>query len=244
MENAVGKVARVGIKQGEVISAKDVLSESENLIGFLPVNFRAMTIIVRQNPGEANLYRLGQMVDILVTLKDGARLVTRTILQNVRILYKHPPKLDMEKGPQDISYTFAVSPKDAEKLALAQKEGTLQIVVRSQSDTQTNTMEGTSSEQIFGRKGSAMLSNLNEAATNGEQEEGPTMEVIRGTESEVKTFKPEPPPPYEYGETSAENGAAENIESAPAEESVNSSQEPSTDSSAPTEQPVGQEQGQ
>jgi len=209
LDSVVGQIAKVDITRGSVISGKDIVSEGENLIDFLPVNFRAMTISIRQNPGEANLYRLGQKVDVLVTLREAARLRTKTILQNVRILYKNPPKLESDRGAGDVNYTFAVTPEDAEKLALAQREGNIQIVMRSQGDGGTVQTTGTSSDQILGRVQSAIEGLRGTSGeviySDTEDAEGPAVEIIRGIEIEIKQFGTPAPDMYMGADVNGES---------------------------------------
>jgi pilus assembly protein CpaB len=81
------------------------------------------------------------MVDVLVTGQagggQGSDNVTRTILENVRVLAAgQKVEQDREGKPQTVPViTLLVSPEDAAKLTMASTEGKIQLALRNTVDT-------------------------------------------------------------------------------------------------------------
>jgi Flp pilus assembly protein CpaB len=91
----------------------------------------------------------GDRIDVLVTfeaqMKDGKEKVTATILQNIVVL-------DVQK-PTELTATgtvnLIVNPNEAQYLALAEKQGDLNISVRAEGDTHMDAMEMASFRKLF-----------------------------------------------------------------------------------------------
>src|SRR5262249_60171002 len=103
---------------------------------------RALSVAVNDVVGVAGFVMPGTMVDVLVTGKvPGGRgtedSVTRTILENVRVLAAGQKiEQDREGKPQTVPViTLLVSPEDAGKLAMASTEGKIQLALRNTIDT-------------------------------------------------------------------------------------------------------------
>lgn len=117
---------------------------------------RGMTVATNTETAVAGLLQAGNYVDIIVTIKPedpaaaGAKWVTDTILQGIRILAvgsslegnagKEEEKKSAKKSGGDSqrrlkpSITLEVTPEEAEKLALAVSQGEIHVVLRSDID--------------------------------------------------------------------------------------------------------------
>jgi pilus assembly protein CpaB len=111
----------------------------------IPQGMRALSVAVNDVVGVAGFVMPGTMVDVLVTGKTSAGnhgtedTVTRTILENVRVLAAGQKiEQDREGKPQTVPViTLLVSPEDAGRLAMASTEGKIQLALRNTVDTKT-----------------------------------------------------------------------------------------------------------
>ncbi len=123
----------------------------------VPEGRRAVTVSVDVASGVADLIRPGNTVDVICTMEDQGRAVT--VLQNVLVLACKQEILGSQKttksavtagspadlgdtsavAPEDIpaSVTIAVTPSEAQTLALASVTGTLRLSLRGLNDNGT-----------------------------------------------------------------------------------------------------------
>ncbi len=109
----------------------------------IPEGMRALSVSVNEVIGVAGFVIPGTMVDVLVTGSlagsghSGQENITRTILENVRVLAAGQKiEVDREGKPQTVPViTLLVSPDDAGKLAMASTEGKIQLALRNTIDS-------------------------------------------------------------------------------------------------------------
>jgi len=107
----------------------------------IPEGMRALSVAVNDVVGVAGFVIPGTMVDVLVTGQvgsgSGSENITRTILENVRVLAAgQKVEQDREGKPQTVPViTLLVSPEDAAKLTMASTEGKIQLALRNTVDT-------------------------------------------------------------------------------------------------------------
>jgi pilus assembly protein CpaB len=108
----------------------------------IPEGMRALSVAVNDVVGVAGFVIPGTMVDVLVTGQmpgggSSAQNITRTILENVRVLAAGQKiEQDREGKPQTVPVvTLLVSPEDAAKLTMASTEGKIQLALRNTVDT-------------------------------------------------------------------------------------------------------------
>lgn len=103
----------------------------------VPVGMRAVSIRIDDVSGVAGFILPGDRVDVMLTRRMEATstdsgLVTDVILQNVQVLgIDQLSDQDREKPVVARTATVAVTPEDAQKLALAQQAGTLGLALRN-----------------------------------------------------------------------------------------------------------------
>jgi pilus assembly protein CpaB len=127
-----------------ILDSKLAAKESgAGLPAVIPPGMRALSVAVNEVVGVAGFVTPGTMVDVLVTGKveggtrGGEDTITRTILENVRVLAAGQKiEQDREGKPQTVPViTLLVSPEDAGRLAMASTEGKIQLALRNTVDT-------------------------------------------------------------------------------------------------------------
>src|SRR5579872_4429626 len=118
------------------------IAAGAGLAAAIPPGMRAMSVAVNDVVGVAGFVTPGTMVDVLVTgavaAGQGGQNITRTILENVRVLAagQKVQQQDQEGKPQTVSViTLLVSPEDSVKLAMASTQGKIQLALRNTIDT-------------------------------------------------------------------------------------------------------------
>jgi pilus assembly protein CpaB len=105
----------------------------------IPEGMRALSVAVNDVIGVAGFVTPGTMVDVLVTgrIINNSYDVTRTILENVRVLAAGQKiEQDRQGKPQTVPViTLLVSPGDAAKLAMASTQGKIQLALRNTIDS-------------------------------------------------------------------------------------------------------------
>jgi len=139
------------INVNEPVTSRKVASKElgAGLSPVIPQGMRALSIRVNDVISVAGYVVPGTRVDVLVTVRAQAATanepMSRTVVSNLQVLTAGT-RIDTEKGkdgkPQPVTVvTLAVVPEDAEKIALAQSEGTLSLALRNPLDvdpTKTN----------------------------------------------------------------------------------------------------------
>ncbi|MFN8614571.1 MAG: Flp pilus assembly protein CpaB [Vampirovibrionales bacterium] len=197
----VGKISSVPIVAGSTFQ-KGLLIDTAHM---LPLNkgMRAVSVPIAPSSLIGGAVMVGSRVDVLATFQEAG--VTRTLLQNVRVLLldgDHVAPSD-EKSDAKVARRFSsdhitleVSPKDSERLVLASRIGQVQMTLRPYNDSpsliKTN---GVDSRQIIsGYTPTNQAHNaqqlLQQAKKQASQKSAPvTLQVIRGTQSESHAFE-------------------------------------------------------
>lgn len=129
--------AKRAMAQGELVLAGKVsdFGEKVTIVQTLGKNTRAMAIKVNAQTAVGGFVTPGDKVDVLMTQGSGVRLRAITILQNIRIIGVDQ-QADILNDATNIAKTVTVevSPEQGQKLALAQKAGTLSLSLRTLDD--------------------------------------------------------------------------------------------------------------
>jgi pilus assembly protein CpaB len=145
----------------------------------IPEGMRAMSVRVNDVIGVAGYTVPGTRVDVVVTVRDGTQTTSRVVLDNIQVLtagtnYDQAKSKDGQPIPTNV-VTLLVTPRDAERLALAQTEGQIVLALRNPLDV--NPVETT---------GVRMASLL------GAPDPQPVKQVVQGR---PRVAPPPPPPP-------------------------------------------------
>jgi len=103
----------------------------------IPDGMRAVSVSVNDVIGVAGFVVPGTMVDVLVTGGTNNGNITRTILENVRVMAAgQKVEQDREGKPQTVPViTLLVSPEDANALTMASTQGRIQLALRNTLDS-------------------------------------------------------------------------------------------------------------
>jgi pilus assembly protein CpaB len=159
----------------------------------IPEGMRGLSVAVNEVVGVAGFVGPGTMVDVLATGKipgNGQDKITRTILENVRVLAAGQ-KIEQDKDgkPQTVPViTLLVTPEDAAKLTMAATEGKIQLSLRNTIDMKSPNPAPVMQAALFAPAGGAPV----HAAARPHAAPAPpptyTVEVIVGTKRETKSF--------------------------------------------------------
>jgi pilus assembly protein CpaB len=157
---------------------------------------RAVSVRVDEVIGVAGFVIPGTRVDVLLTLDKGPtrpQSITKTLLQNVQTLAAgQSVTRDKEGKPQTVTViTLLVTPDDAELLALASKEGRLQLALRNTLDTLTVATTGARADKLSPSTGSSTPNRpqRNRSAAPPPRTNPTVVEGYRGGERTLTTFQ-------------------------------------------------------
>ena len=168
------------------------LQSGAGLAATIPEGMRAMSVAVNDVVGVAGFVTPGTMVDVLVTgAATGGGNITRTILENVRVLAAgQKVEQDKEGKPQTVPViTLLVTPDDAAKLAMASTEGKIQLALRNTIDTKNMSPPAVMQTSLFSSGAPAPAPKHVAAKTPAAVPAPFTVEVIVGTKRETKSFQ-------------------------------------------------------
>jgi pilus assembly protein CpaB len=190
-EEVIGRGLIVNVVRNEpVLGAKLASKEAgAGLPPIIPAGQRAVSVRVNEVIGVAGYVLPGTRVDVLATASpsgNNAETVTKVVLQNIQVLTAGTRmEQDNKEGkPVQVTVvTMAVSPEQAEKLALASTEGKIQLALRNPLDTATPDTPGIRTAHLLGIARPVRM--VQKVQKPGQApvlvaEPAPTVEVIRG----------------------------------------------------------------
>jgi pilus assembly protein CpaB len=196
VEDVVNRAVITSVAENEPIldSKLASLQSGAGLAATIPEGMRAMSVAVNDVVGVAGFVTPGTMVDVLVTgtLSGSGGNITRTILENVRVMAAgQKVEQDREGKPQTVPViTLLVTPDDAAKLAMASTEGKIQLSLRNTIDTKSTNPPAVLQTSLFSSGIPASAPVKHAAAKPAPTIQAPfTVEVIVGTKRETKSFQ-------------------------------------------------------
>jgi len=156
----------VQISAGEMV-LKERLADpasGRGLASLVPDGMRAMVVRFDVAAALARLIYPGSTVDVLATLRVERlnTVVSRVVLQQIKVLAVgtdvDPAHVTASKGGNEYSdqserkdtvATLLVTPEQAEQLTLAAREGSVDLILRSESDGDTPQTPGAQPEDLF-----------------------------------------------------------------------------------------------
>jgi pilus assembly protein CpaB len=198
IEDANNRALITPVAQNEPIMEAKLASQQSGagLSATIPEGMRALSVSVNEVVGVAGFVIPGTMVDVLVTgnIPGGAGAggtVTRTILENVRVLAAGQKiEQDRDGKPQTVPViTLLVNPEDASKLTMAANQGKLQLALRNTIDTKVVSPAPVMQATLFG--GALPPPQVKHAGSSKAPPAPPpvyVIEVITGNKRENKSF--------------------------------------------------------
>jgi pilus assembly protein CpaB len=208
-EDVVGKVVSRNFFSGEPVLNAHLAKEGggDGIASLTPPGMRAMTVSLSSNAMINDFLNPASRVDVLATIKTerkGGGYISKSILQNIKVLSVNNGEgggggggLSFNKGS---SVTLLVTPEEAERLALAESQGILYLVLRNIADKDPLVTEGATISSLLG-----VDRNVEKKSVTSTNNKGPTkektsttasrrrsqrvrIEVIRGMEREEMVF--------------------------------------------------------
>ena len=197
VKDAVGRGVITPVAENEPLLEAKVSTKDAG--GGLPIiirdGMRAVSVRVDEVIGVAGFVLPGTRVDVLLTLDKNAsrpQAITKTLLQNVQTLAAgQSVTRDKEGKPQTVTViTLLVSPDNAELLALAAKEGRLQLALRNTLDTLAVATSGARADKLSPSGAPAANRPQRTRAAAPTPRANPTVvEGYRGGERTLTTFQ-------------------------------------------------------
>lgn len=165
----------------------------------IPEGMRAVSVAVNDVVGVAGFVIPGTMVDVLATGAlpnktggGGDNNITRTILENVRVLTAGQQIQQNREGkPEKVPVvTLLVTPEDAAKLTMASTEGKIQLALRNTIDTKSANPPPVLQAVLFSEAGAPLPATPHAPRVVRTGPPPPyIVEVIVGDKKETKSFE-------------------------------------------------------
>jgi pilus assembly protein CpaB len=124
------------------------------LSAVIPDGMRAITIEINEFTGVAGYLQPGCRVDLVSTITDQGEMLTRTVVQNLKVQavgVRHAPEGEQPPPGTLRSVTLLASPKEAEAIDLAVTAGRTRLVLRSNDDNQKADSQGVTVAELRGK---------------------------------------------------------------------------------------------
>lgn len=158
LNDLAGRVALADVSAQTPVLARQVAKpdEASNIItDRLRDGMRAVAVRVDEASSVAGFATPGNFVDVIAVLNPGgaARPVSKVILQNIRILASGKQTQARADGKEVAgnTVTLEVTPGQGETLKLAEREGTLQLMLRSTADSAYAQTPGAGTNDVIDR---------------------------------------------------------------------------------------------
>ena len=159
-DSLIGRVTRVAVFEGEPF-VPGRLAPSGTGPGIevkITPGKRAMALRINDVAGVSGLIQPNSRVDVLVNIRsDGGRQVSKLFMENMRVLSVGTRVVrDAEgKAIEAASAALEVTPDEAERLAVAINQGSIQLVLRGYGDPDSVRTKGANSSDVLSQLGQA-----------------------------------------------------------------------------------------
>jgi len=140
-EEVIGRVTTSDISAKMVVLGKQLagIGALPGLSGTITEGMRSVSVRVDEASGVAGFVSPGAYVDVIAIMApqlDGAKPVSKVILQKVRVLASGQKNETNKDGKPALvnGVTMELTPAQAEKVKLAESEGKLQLSIRNSTD--------------------------------------------------------------------------------------------------------------
>lgn len=151
----IGRIARSFVPKGEPLRASSLLPENSSLSQQVETHERAMTLKLDEEALVDHGIASGDKVDILFTaVKDGKKY-TKTICQNIQVIFAVPKealKSRSLQGQDAAHITLAVTPEQGEMLAQAEETGHIKLLLRNRLSRMEPRSYGVSEDDLLPQK--------------------------------------------------------------------------------------------
>jgi pilus assembly protein CpaB len=159
-DSLIGRVTRVAVFEGEPF-VPGRLAPSGTGPGIevkITPGKRAMGLRINDVAGVSGLIQPNSRVDVLVNIRsEGGRQVSKLFMENMRVL-SVGTRVERDADGKAIEATTAaleVTPEEAERLAVAVNQGSIQLVLRGYGDPDSVRTKGANSSDVLSQLGNA-----------------------------------------------------------------------------------------
>jgi len=157
IDSVVGRVVRIPVFKGEAVVPGRLApaGTGPGLEVKIAPGMRAMAVKINDVAGLSGLIQPNNRVDVLVTLKSNTQMNTKEeakmFMSNMRVLSvgTQVERGDDGKPIQATTATLEVTPQQAEQLAVAMNEGTIQLVLRGFGDPDSIKTPGATAADVL-----------------------------------------------------------------------------------------------
>ncbi len=156
VDTIVGRGLIQGVKTNEPLTESKLapLAAGAGLPPSIPPGMRALSVRVNDVIGVAGFTVPGTRVDVLVTLSKGDSSMARAVVSNIQVLtagtrYDQDQSKDGQPIPSTV-VTLLVTPEDAERIVLAQNQGSIMLVLRNPLDVAPTQTQGVRLASLMG----------------------------------------------------------------------------------------------
>jgi pilus assembly protein CpaB len=156
LDSVAGRVTRVAVFSGEPIVPGRLapIGVGPGLETKIPAGQRAMAVRINDVAGISGLLQPNSRVDVLVTIADATgtgKQVAKLFMSNMLVLSvgTEVQRDQTGKAINATTVTLAVTPEEAERLAIAMNTGTLQLVLRGYGDPDSIRTKGATSSDVL-----------------------------------------------------------------------------------------------
>ena len=156
LDSVAGRVTRVTVFSGEPIVPGRLapVGTGPGLELKIPPGQRAMAVRINDVAGISGLLQPNSRVDVLVTIRDNTtadRQVAKLFMSNMLVLSvgTEIQRDNQGKAINATTVTLAVTPEEAERLAIAMNTGAIQLVLRGYGDPDTVRTKGANSTDVL-----------------------------------------------------------------------------------------------
>lgn len=157
LDAAAGRVTRVPVFTGEAIVPGRLarVGAAPGLEASITPGMRAMSVRINDVAGMSGLVQPDSRVDVLVSLRESGgsenEEVSKLFLENMRVLSMGSRTTRDDSGDPTpaTTATLEVTPAQAEKLAVAMRQGMIQLVLRGFDDTDSTRTKGSTSSEVL-----------------------------------------------------------------------------------------------
>ena len=155
LDSVVGRVTRVNVFTGEAIVPGRLApaGTGPGLELKIPPGQRAMAVRINDVAGISGLIQPNSRVDVLVTIADPVtnKQQAKLFMENMRVLSVGTEIQRDAAGKPNAATTatLAVTPEEAERLAIAMNTGSIQLVLRGYGDPTAVTTAGANSGDVL-----------------------------------------------------------------------------------------------
>jgi pilus assembly protein CpaB len=216
IEGVVGRTVRQSLVKGEPLLAGRLADEKrgQGMAALLDPGVRAMAVGVGSVVGVAGFVQPGDVVDVITIMKpdtetrdvldNEAATISKIVLQNIKVLAVGGHMATKGRKPVKVKVvTLAVTPGQSERLALATRYGSIQLVIRSRIDQAFVPTAGVTPLMLlapdegaevwtYGEKEPVVVRRRPRRPKVEEKPRGPessTVEIIRGTRVEKRRVR-------------------------------------------------------